>query len=267
MKYALNKNERVEAKPGMKGSCQCCSGQMIAKCGRYVTWHWAHKRIRDCDEWWEAETDWHRSWKNRFPRDWQEILQIDQDTGEKHVADVKTPYGLVIEMQNSPLNWQELRSREQFYKKIVWVVNGDRLGPTGKSATLDRSFFEMGLDRTPIRYDPLVFQLHWQGKSKFLHKWSEAEADVFLDFGGGILWRFDSFDPNAIARREDTRSKNGHDSQDRELFPRPKIYQEIQFKLAELTPIRIDEFLTCCKNGLPITGGFNRDQVGLFKRI
>lgn len=89
--------------------------------------HWAHKKKRNCDPWWENETEWHRSWKNNFPDDWQEITFPDEQTGEIHIADVHTSHGLVLEFQHSHINPQERTSRENFYKNMVWVVDGTRL--------------------------------------------------------------------------------------------------------------------------------------------
>jgi hypothetical protein len=50
----------------------------------------AHKGRLECDPWYE-ETEWHRSWKDRFPLGWQEQIAYDPVTGEKHIADVRTP--------------------------------------------------------------------------------------------------------------------------------------------------------------------------------
>ena len=58
--------------------------------------HWSHKSKKNCDSWHEAETDWHRMWKNYFPENWQEIIKYDQDTGEKHIVDVCTENGMYI---------------------------------------------------------------------------------------------------------------------------------------------------------------------------
>ena len=88
--------------------------------------HWAHRGTHSCDHWWEPETEWHRAWKNEFPADWQEAVQFAQTTGEKHVADVKTQSGRVIEFQHSPLKAEERTARESFYRKMIWVVNGRR---------------------------------------------------------------------------------------------------------------------------------------------
>lgn len=105
--------------------CPTCGAPVIAKCGDHRVWHWAHRGIRTCDPWWESETEWHREWKNKFPTGWQEIVQTAQ-SGEKHIADVKTESGMVIEFQHSFLKAEERIARESFYRKMVWVVDGRR---------------------------------------------------------------------------------------------------------------------------------------------
>jgi len=50
-------------------------------------------------------------------------VHIDAETGERHVADVKTPAGTVLEFQNSPMDIRELRSREHFYRNVLWIVS------------------------------------------------------------------------------------------------------------------------------------------------
>jgi len=97
---------------------------VLAKCGPRYTWHWAHVTKAGCDPWWEGETDWHRGWKKYFPTKCQEVIRFESMTNEKHVADVITPNGTVIEFQNSSLTLAELKSRETFYGKMFWIVNG-----------------------------------------------------------------------------------------------------------------------------------------------
>ncbi len=116
MQFALVNEIKTEAMPGGKGKCPCCESETIAKCGNYKIWHWSHKSKNICDSWWENETEWHRSWKNYFPKAWQEEVLFDRETNEKHIADVKVPCGMVLEFQNSPFSPKELKSRELFYK-------------------------------------------------------------------------------------------------------------------------------------------------------
>ena len=116
MEFALVNGERRSPIKGHRGLCQYCGASMVAKCGRFKMWHWAHFPRSSCDPWWGRETEWHRGWKNRFPKDWREVVHIDKRTGEKHIADVATPRGLIIEFQHSPLDYDELVSREAFYQ-------------------------------------------------------------------------------------------------------------------------------------------------------
>jgi hypothetical protein len=123
MQLALVNGQRVEAFTGGRGICPVCNAQTIAKCGSRIMHHWAHYRIRDCDPWWENETEWHREWKNKFPLECREVTHLSDD-GEIHRADIKTPTGVVIEIQHSPMKDAERISREDFYKNLVWVIDG-----------------------------------------------------------------------------------------------------------------------------------------------
>lgn len=193
MRFALVDNHKQEPTPKQRGTCAHCGAEMIAKCGRVKVWHWAHKTCEVCDPWWENETEWHRAWKNHFPAEWQEISHIDPISGERHIADVKTPHSLVVEFQNSPMSFEELSSREHFYGNMIWIVNGLR-------SDLDRSFFSMGLSRSPLQTNPLAYAIHWLSRSRLFHNWSQAKAKVFIDFGDevnagpSVVWRLAYFD-------------------------------------------------------------------------
>lgn len=127
MKFALINNNRTTATKGAKGLCPNCGAELIAKCGDLKVNHWAHKGIRNCDPWWENETEWHRAWKSNFSTDWQEVIMTDETTGEKHIADIRSEYGVVVEFQHSHIDPMERIKRETFYKKMLWVVDGTRL--------------------------------------------------------------------------------------------------------------------------------------------
>lgn len=125
MEIALVNGERNEPFAGGRGICPQCGSPMIAKCGPRVLHHWAHFGRRNCDPWWETETAWHRGWKALFPEECREVSHVAED-GEIHRADIKTPTGIVVEIQNSPMSDAERISREQFYGNLVWVLNGKR---------------------------------------------------------------------------------------------------------------------------------------------
>lgn len=48
-------------------------------------------------------------------------------THEKHIADIRTNSGLVIEFQHSRIDPQEQVKREIGYGNMIWVVDGARL--------------------------------------------------------------------------------------------------------------------------------------------
>lgn len=100
-----------------------CGSETIAKCGSRIIHHWAHYSRRDCDPWWENETQWHRGWKELFPEECREISHRADD-GEIHRADIKTANGIVIEVQHSNMSDKERLSREAFYQNMVWIVDG-----------------------------------------------------------------------------------------------------------------------------------------------
>jgi hypothetical protein len=187
MKYALVGDQKTTPRPKIQGRCFRCGGDMIAKCGRVKLWHWAHKATDMCDPWWENESLWHRAWKDHFPDDQQEVLHINPTTGEKHIADVKNEFGLVIEFQRSTMTKDERISREVFYKDMIWVVDGTR-------GDLDSAYFNMGTSG-PMQTSPLLYNVRWWGRSRILHFWSESSKNVYLDFGDKVLWRLVSFNP------------------------------------------------------------------------
>ena len=123
MQYAIIGSERSEPFVGGKGLCPTCGDEMVAKCGPRLLHHWAHKGRRNCDPWWENETDWHREWKSYFPENCREIHHRAED-GEIHRADVKTPTGIYIEIQHSAMSDAECKARETFYGNLLWIIDG-----------------------------------------------------------------------------------------------------------------------------------------------
>lgn len=159
MKYALVNGQRQEAQPDLLGVCPACGSPMVARCGDVRRYHWAHRGKRDCDHWWEPETEWHRSWKNMFPTEWQEYIH-HAESGEKHIADVKTDQGWVFEFQHSHIEPEERKAREVFYCKLIWIVDGTRRKRDRKQ------FIEaMHGDRS---FDECTLFKEWHGSSAFI---------------------------------------------------------------------------------------------------
>jgi competence protein CoiA len=126
IRYANVSGEISTPQAGLRGVCPACGNPVTSKCGTIKIHHWAHLKQKDCDPWWEPMTQWHIDWQSYFPTAWREKVSKDEITGEFHRADIQTPNGITIEFQHSPLSANELLSRNNFYKKIIWVVNGHR---------------------------------------------------------------------------------------------------------------------------------------------
>jgi competence protein CoiA len=187
MKLALVGQERLGATPGQVGSCPSCGSPTVAKCGRLRVWHWAHHGQRHCDPWWENETEWHRTWKNCFPIHWQEIVHADNE-GKRHVADVKTESGWVIEFQHSNLSEEERQSRDAFYPKIIWVVDGKRRKRDEQRLI---QAWEDGIS-IPGTEDLKLIPRH---SSALLSEWAGSVSPVFFDLGDTttLWWKVAAF--------------------------------------------------------------------------
>ena len=155
MIYDCNKEE---ASPGRRSNCPTCGGELIAKCGQCVSWHWAHK-VSECDSWAEPETEWHVSWKKRFPPSSREV------TVGEHRADVKLTNARrsVIEFQHSPISPEDIQKREQHYGNMAWVIDGS-------------SFFERFVFANKGDY----WSFRWKHPR---HSWFFAKKEIWIDFG------------------------------------------------------------------------------------
>lgn len=69
---------------------------------------------------------------------------------------MKTSHGVVVEFQRSTIDPMEVTAREQFYKRIVWVIDGTR-------SELDSSFFN--LSRSGISTEGYAY-FKWLGRSR-----------------------------------------------------------------------------------------------------
>lgn len=186
MRYALVNGEMREAERGLLGECRGCGKPMLARCGTVRIKHWAHKGKIVCDPWLRDKTEWHIKWQDHFPKSWQEFRFV-ADSGELHIADVKTIKNWVIEFQNSPLAPDERQSRNDFYKKLVWVVNGTRR-KNDKAKFFD-SLREVANVTNPQSLVRRVFKVIMDDCALY-RDWAGTPAPVFFDFGNEdtMLW-------------------------------------------------------------------------------
>lgn len=233
MKFAIVNKDRKEPFKKGKGLCISCGREMIAKCGSKTIHHWAHMSLKNCDTWWENETEWHRAWKSKFPSNWQEVVFSDKTTGEKHIADVQTKSGVILEFQNSPISTEELKSREEFYDKLVWIINGQKFInnfhilhklPNPKDEYFkDIAFINMNSKQKGISYykyseetpgfnmvriysiksiqneiDKSYIGHHQYDWIKPRSVWFESVKRVFIDFNDDLLWELKVYDNKGL---------------------------------------------------------------------
>jgi hypothetical protein len=225
MRYALINGHRSLAFPGAKGICEGCSGQAVAHCGPRVAHHWAHYRRKDCDPWWENKTQWHIDWQNLFPEKCQEVWHVASN-GEQHRADIKTPTGIVIEVQHSAMSDVERISREEFYVNLLWIIDGTRFRNNfdiyhilpAPTSTLARElrwpkarrgleganyglFFRnsentdeiYGIDSIRSAIEEAYVGHHQYDWVRPHRTWLEAKCPVYIDFGEAYLVRMEKY--------------------------------------------------------------------------
>jgi competence protein CoiA len=170
MIYANVNGVKTQAAPGLRGTCPGCGGEVLSKTGDIYVWHWAHKSCGDCDSWSEGETEWHLRWKEYWPQDCREIT-INKG-GLIHRADVIRHDGVVVEIQNSPISPEEIIERENFYGRMIWVLNGANFNWEWRG----RTNFGGG------------YKFRWRYRHR---SWDYATRPVYIDFQG-LEWE-DSF--------------------------------------------------------------------------
>jgi competence protein CoiA len=162
MIYALDSNgSRVEASPRMTATCPQCGGEVISKCGEINAWHWAHAVGDECDPWSETESLWHSYWKAFFP---PEKVEVGMGT---HRADIVNRQGLVIELQASALSPSEIRERERFYNRMIWLFD---------VTDCEERFW--------LRQQPSHCNFRWCHPRKHI---ASTEKPTYLDFGKYIF--------------------------------------------------------------------------------
>jgi len=121
MIYAIHNNKRVKAiHTGERANCPGCGGVVTAKCGDYKQNHWAHLNTTSSCKY-KPMSDFHLMVQSLFHESFLEKISIDSN-GEKHIADIEIN-GIVLEVQNSPIDYDEVQKRNLHHKNVVWVLN------------------------------------------------------------------------------------------------------------------------------------------------
>ena len=114
--------------------CPTCGEPLTIKAqkSKAVKPYFSHKKGTLCTDTWHYDmSEWHRTWQEKFPEECREV--VVEKNGVMHRADVlinKT----VIEFQHSPITYEEILERNNFYLscgyRVVWVF--DAMSPTYK---------------------------------------------------------------------------------------------------------------------------------------
>lgn len=182
MFLAVNdRGSRVKPEPKHRAACPACRSGVIAKCGKVVTWHWAHESGTDCDPWSEM-TQWHLDWQGKWPEHQREfvigehradICTVPCASLVSTMAGLSSEEPLVVEFQHSYLDAGAISEREDYYEaaagQMIWVWDAR------KAATEGRLFVD--------HYNPKIFT--WK---HFRASMTACQFPVFLDVGSSLLF-------------------------------------------------------------------------------
>ncbi len=182
----------------LKFHCEGCGDKMIFCNGGIVKPYFRHDKKEMCQVDWEPETEWHIQIKDLFSYGHEEIIKIGEN---RKRADVKLKKGLVIEAQHSPINKDEIRAREKFYKNMVWIFDANQAYYDGR-ISLIRMFFSWKRGRRSIlecnkpvfihiEYDRFLLiedlTISWYFEEKW-HSWrAYSIKGAFVEFSNETL--------------------------------------------------------------------------------
>ena len=109
--------------------CPCCKEALVQKHGSMIIHHFAHKSLKNCVDYYDNKGEWHRKMQELFPDRNREVFN---DEFGKHFFDVLTDNEIIIEFQNSPIDYESFWDRTNAYcdysitrkgYKPIWVFN------------------------------------------------------------------------------------------------------------------------------------------------
>ena len=123
--------------------CPVCGEPVVHRMGTIRRAHFAHRQDTDCyfgrDK--DNKSEWHIRMQDYFPKEAQEVIFVDKETGEKYIADVfLKESNTILEFQKSPIEEKEFFGRTIFHlknkRRIVWLfyesVDNQKSGNPGR---------------------------------------------------------------------------------------------------------------------------------------
>lgn len=178
MLFAILDDKKIEPIPNTHAECPLCGEKVLSRCGEIKVWHWAHFKGKSCDSWYEPETHWHKNWKLTFGKEISEIKIIKENCW--HVADILTKENVVIELQNSPIQKNIIRKREDFYgDRMIWLINGIKFKDNFYIKDWDNELNWWSLEHNicKSREGKKLFRWEYPRKS-----WEDTQRHIFIDF-------------------------------------------------------------------------------------
>ena len=143
--------------------------RLIPRQGRHNIWHFAlhHTETQyDCDQptYKCNKGEWHINWQSYSPPSHLEIYKKYKKTDGTnvcHIADMIDKNGNIVEFQHSNINLDNIKSREECYDKMYWVVDAT-----------DSDYILLDNGNILIK--------------EYKNWWSDITKPIFFDIGSGI---------------------------------------------------------------------------------
>ncbi|MBR0211915.1 MAG: hypothetical protein IJQ46_05985 [Oscillospiraceae bacterium] len=159
--------------------CPACGEAVKHKKGTIRHPYFAHMPNSGChfgqDK--DNKSEWHIRMQEYFPKEKRECLFIDEETGERHIADVfVNEANAVLEFQHSPISEQEFLSRTMFHMKnkrrIVWLFD---------ESSRNENRYKFKRDEEPYRWGPYQDKhFKWLYRRKVLERGPDISKNKSL---------------------------------------------------------------------------------------
>ena len=174
MQFAINKENRriniIDAIIGEQYYCPCCKSLLVQKKGSFLIWHFAHKYLDNCISYYDNKGEWHRKMQELFPENNREIFE--SFSSYRHIYDVLTESGIIIEFQHSPISLEDFKKRTKDYvfrslmnktPRPIWVFD----------------YTERDFSLSPQRYEnsPRRRKLYWKRATDLFGEYLDYKND------------------------------------------------------------------------------------------
>lgn len=179
MIFALDvKGERISIEESVRGEkyfCPCCNSEVIQKKGNVNMWHYAHKNLGLCDEWY-SENEWTKFFSEKFPEQFREVV-VTGEGGRKRIAHIKVG-NVVLQLQDKSMTSSEFQQRVNFFSQnnaLVWLVDL-------RDKNIHRKYTRNSRTNKTLMYE-------WKHAWKFndMDKFTNRKLDLFFQLDDDLI--------------------------------------------------------------------------------